>query len=378
MGVLFTGPDHHLTTELAADLSNLEITIHFKPHRPPDCRNDVLPASSLSWHDKQLAVIHKKSVVASNKPKSAAESRYSRSSNRSLINSTITSTSSSHNNNNKSDGKLSIVVVRKPNRTRADDNDQDERIESTKDILLSRDLDREEEARYDAVSIASGGFSDWSVDERSEVLNQRLSGFLDDVNPGSGNPGLKVDITETPKHVIITDKHQPPVPMLKKYYRTSSAPHVSTGRTNGYSVDSATSSFRPHSSMSVHRAYCRTPGPFAPLGTITCGPHCRLDSLLGDTVQRVRSQGPLHKSAFYHVPGRYSTSQKPYPPKRSQSRISATMLYSGSGSGSGSGARSGSAGSHPRSGKASSSKYSNCSSIVKMGKGYGDSTTVTY
>ncbi len=57
--------------------------------------------------------------------------------------------------------------------------------------------------------------------------------------------------------------------------------------------------------------------------SLTCGPHVDLLSLLGPPPSPRPSARPpeiLHLSAWYHVPGRYGTVVKPYPPKRLQKR----------------------------------------------------------
>ena len=312
--------------------------MNYKPHRPPDRRHEDLPASSMSWHEKELAIVQKKAGDA--QKVRAISSRGSRS----------WRTHSFRSNTSQSDRKLSIIVVRKdekpPEAYVENPELTDEYIQSSKEILLGENTEGSE-----VLTSARSSQSQWSVDEHSEVLDQRLSGFLDEqatqipnVRPGSGNPVTKVDIYQSPKRkVIVTDKHQPPVPMLQRYYRATSAPvtpstSVVPIQSNGYYINGRSiSSYRPHSSMSVHRSRCTTPGAFAPKATITSGPHCGLDSLLvygegGQRILRPRSSGPLHKSAWYQVPGRYPTSRKPYPPKRSQHRINPTLLSSSVGS----------------------------------------------
>lgn len=51
------------------------------------------------------------------------------------------------------------------------------------------------------------------------------------------------------------------------------------------------------------------------------GPNTTTHSLLSPDVPRQITMRLHHKSAWYHVPGRYSTTQTPYPPKRSQTRV---------------------------------------------------------
>ena len=84
-------------------------------------------------------------------------------------------------------------------------------------------------------------------------------------------------------------------------------------------------------SMDSHRSNCDIPaGPhsvhISNARTTTTGPHSSIKSLMGDPGRRDISKGIHHKSAWYHVPGRYSTINKKVPPKRSQVREEASKL----------------------------------------------------
>ena len=88
-----------------------------------------------------------------------------------------------------------------------------------------------------------------------------------------------------------------------------------------------------YSGMSIdsHRSHCDIPaGPhsvhISNARTITIGPHSSIKSLMGEPGRRDISKGVHHKSAWYHVPGRYSTQNKKVPPKRSQERGDAVRL----------------------------------------------------
>ena len=84
-----------------------------------------------------------------------------------------------------------------------------------------------------------------------------------------------------------------------------------------------------------HRARCAQPQPHdldsANTFSAINGPNASTDSLLWPPHNRAPSRAQSarasqqrqqqHTSAWYHVPGRYVTSERPYPPKRSQQRI---------------------------------------------------------
>ena len=101
-----------------------------------------------------------------------------------------------------------------------------------------------------------------------------------------------------------------------KHRRISSAPPVRSGRRE------SSRSARPGS----HRFKCRehTAHAFTTENTFSAinGPNASTESLLGPKPCPRNTDFQLqHTSAWYHVPGRYATMDKPYPPKRSQTRM---------------------------------------------------------
>ncbi|XP_053377944.1 uncharacterized protein LOC123530292 isoform X2 [Mercenaria mercenaria] len=84
-------------------------------------------------------------------------------------------------------------------------------------------------------------------------------------------------------------------------------------------------------SIASHKSNCDIPrGPhsihISNARSTTMGPHSSVNSLMGDTGPKDISHGIHHKSAWYHVPGRYGTVEKSYAPKRSQRRMEAKKL----------------------------------------------------
>lgn len=109
--------------------------------------------------------------------------------------------------------------------------------------------------------------------------------------------------------------------------RSASYSHLSARR------GSARSSASIGTSCSVrsHQFHCDIPGAHtihkSNSRSVTMGPNCSLESLLGP------AQGPRnidhdihHKSAWYHVSGRYATPNKKYPPRRSQKSPGSELL----------------------------------------------------
>lgn len=132
---------------------------------------------------------------------------------------------------------------------------------------------------------------------------------------------------------------------VEKLYRRYSSPKVeqSSSMSGGFprakqkrpmgSARSAGSGYTTYSGMSYdsHRSHCDIPaGPhsvhISNARSTTVGPHSSIKSLMGSPGRRDISKGIHHKSAWYHVPGRYSTESKKVPPKRSQIREDAFRL----------------------------------------------------
>ena len=136
--------------------------------------------------------------------------------------------------------------------------------------------------------------------------------------------------------------HETPVDKLFKRYKSPRGEQtVSVGRREmkhkrpmGSARSGASSNTMvSYSAVSVnsHKSNCDIPtGPhsvhISNARTTTMGPHSSIRSLMGDPGRRDVTKAVHHKSAWYHVPGRYSTINKKVPPKRSQSRDEAVKL----------------------------------------------------
>ena len=105
---------------------------------------------------------------------------------------------------------------------------------------------------------------------------------------------------------------------------------VGSARSMGSSLYTSASALSVASSRS-HRSSCDIPtGPhtihLSNARTTTQGPHSSLNSLMGHSGPRDISKTIHHKSAWYHVPGRYRTTEKKLPAKRSQARDEAKVI----------------------------------------------------
>lgn len=97
--------------------------------------------------------------------------------------------------------------------------------------------------------------------------------------------------------------HRPP--------RESSARSASSYATS-YRTGSSLKSYTSKKDLNPHSINIHT------TTTVTSGPNCSLGSLLKAQTPRDVSRNIHHKSAWYHVPGRYITPDRKLPPKRSQ------------------------------------------------------------
>ena len=154
-------------------------------------------------------------------------------------------------------------------------------------------------------------------------------------------------VSVTPK-TFLTDTnanirpHSAPIKMLQRYGRM--APTRALSPSNSFhkggrvkqrlnSAPSQRSHHRNHGShcstvsvdSTIHKTKCYVPGPHSidvNNAYSMRGPHSTIYSLLGSQpCPRSISSDVHHKSAWYHVPGRYSTIERPFPSKRSQTRL---------------------------------------------------------
>ena len=121
---------------------------------------------------------------------------------------------------------------------------------------------------------------------------------------------------EVPVEKRILRPQSAPYKMLQKYSTSVQSSQVSIVKHAKRHVSSAPTHVSPH------QRTCQPPKPHAihPANTrsVVNGPNTSTESLLQSHISRPTP--PQHTSAWYHVPGRYSTPTQNYPPKRSQKR----------------------------------------------------------
>lgn len=298
----------------------------FGPARLTDTRTTDRPFSKLSWREKDLANIDKRS-------KSRSASRSS--------NSILRSRSSSYKEEHgQSLSRYSSVSHLSASEKLLMDADRPR--------LLHRDyIDRKlkvsppssevhQAKRLVTVEIKVDDDVDRSEDVETREAEPQIDSFGDDIRQ---TDSLSVG-QETKRAQFAEHADSGPVKLFKRYSsagssRSSVSRHNERSLLRGNSAKSNQSShitgYSSNSRMSLRSGYSRRSvvGPHAitPGNTqsVTTGPNSTLDSLIARS-PRDMSRTIHHRSAWYHVPGRYVTSEKPFPPKRSQKTSEAREL----------------------------------------------------
>lgn len=325
------GGDHIDTRAVRHYLSQLEISLkmgkyEFGPARLTDTRTTDRPFSKLSWREKDLANIDKRS-------KSRSASRSS--------NSILRSRSSSYKEEHgQSLSRYSSVSHLSASEKLLMDADRPR--------LLHRDyIDRKlkvsppssevhQAKRLVTVEIKVDDDVDRSEDVETREAEPQIDSFGDEIRQ---TDSLSVG-QETKRAQFAEHADSGPVKLFKRYSsagssRSSVSRHNERSLLRGNSAKSNQSShitgYSSNSRMSLRSGYSRRSvvGPHAitPGNTqsVTTGPNSTLDSLIARS-PRDMSRTIHHRSAWYHVPGRYVTSEKPFPPKRSQKTSEAREL----------------------------------------------------
>lgn len=312
----------------------------FGPAKPTDTRSQERPFSSLSWREKDLKNFERKAKraylqsQAGSRPTSKEDYRsFSRGSN-------LTFLSASEKLMMESDRprllhRESIERrLQQSSTPRPLTADTSESTEPKKQVTLEIRVDglEEEEETTDKVP-------------ETRVADPQIDSFGEDLIPQPGNTFITSSKTVRTSPDTTTEERGP----SKLYKRFGSAGSDRSGSVcskhgdsklksnrNLYSARSGSSYITAVSSVSKtsiksHSSSCDIPGPhslhISNTRSVTSGPNCALTSLLGQPeTPRNISKGIHHNSAWYHVPGRYSTPDRKVPPKRSQKTKESVVL----------------------------------------------------
>ncbi|XP_046333250.2 tetratricopeptide repeat protein 41-like [Haliotis rufescens] len=342
------GGDHPDTKAAQQYLTNQEVMLrlgHFEfgPAKPTDTRTPSNPYSSLSFRDKDLSAVQKRF-----RPSTTINRL--RNGDRNCVRSVSRDDLLKHNRPLSIMGSSASVMS------------ASERIltESDRPKLLRRaSMERRFQQALDmgkTVSLSETNTSSLTSDSSIRRLTVDLSfagGGGDEEEADPRNPPIMVSDPQidsyasdmapqpqkSPKKVPVKAKvdSRPVSAPLKLFARYGSAGSVKPGMPNrthsanfsrgdglGVYTTGASSSCLTNSSLQSHRSRCSIPGPHA-INVSNCrsitGPHSSIHSLLEKPgIPRDMKRAVHHKSAWYHVKGRYSTNEEPVPSKRSQSR----------------------------------------------------------
>ncbi|XP_021370952.1 uncharacterized protein LOC110461680 isoform X2 [Mizuhopecten yessoensis] len=337
------GGDHIDTRAVRSYLSKLEVTLkmgryEFGPAKPTDVRSTERPYSNMSWREKDMINLERRA-------KSRSSSRGG---------------SSVYSNSRPNSGKNDISYSQLSRHSSLSFLSASEKLmlESERPRLLHRGtLDRrlrtsspkgthsspEENSISRKVEINLNPTQEEAEDSEkvgeTRVADPQIDSFADDIG-GMDRAMLARSVGKQVTTFDVPDSSDmAPIRLYNRYGSAGSSRSMSprqpqnskTNVRNGSAksgssfITSASrmsrttySSSRSRSVMSPHAI---TPGNTR---SITYGPNSDVSSLLGPpTTPRDIKKDYHHKSAWYHVPGRYTTYTQEYPQKRSQKTASA-------------------------------------------------------
>ncbi|XP_013385421.1 TPR repeat-containing protein DDB_G0287407 isoform X2 [Lingula anatina] len=353
------GAQHHVTKAVRKSLMDLETSLKlgkydFGPAKPTDRRSRDRPGSSLSFRDKDLMKISQRSKSESGsswRPKSGYLSTRT-----SQVDSNWPSRPQSRFTNNDLGGSCGDLISEDGYHSDGQ-NEQQSNGPLHKNLMKSRSLsmtyDRFDRDNYDAdlVSRLEHMALEPTAEEEEPTtpvgLPTHIESFAPEVESQYGITESQHSASPTTHSGALKKKANKtrsvpirPASLFEKYSaRSHAASHQAPGSHTSHTgsrsgilsrLGSAISGVTGRSFQSsmtsheVHRSRCYIPTEHSididNAFTIQ-GPHSSVKSLLGPPpAPRDISKGVHHGAAWYHVPGRYPTNEKPYPPKRSQTR----------------------------------------------------------
>lgn len=370
---IFSGGDHIETKAVRSYLNNLEASLKAAKN---DARSYERPYSSLTWRSQDLANIEKKSRIQSGKSSSYGQisrpaSQISKTGSHISrpISHTVSRPVSQIDLTCATPSQKSSMVAYLPASERI-------MLESNKPRLLHREsMNRKLKNKQEMMSSSFTSqyspemqSSEHLLEEPRRQINVEVDtgNMLDTADSGVllDSYGNEIDKTavkfQSQNHMDEpAGRDSPPQRLFKRFGSPQNAMNGELGLRSGEVTlrtsesnlivkrDSSFKHKRPagsarsigsslHTSASgislaSHRSNCDIPrGPHSlhvsNSRTTTVGPYSSVKSLLMSSGPKDISKGVHHKSAWYHVPGRYTTSDKRYPPKRSQQRFEAKQL----------------------------------------------------
>ncbi|XP_060075451.1 putative tetratricopeptide repeat protein 41 isoform X2 [Ylistrum balloti] len=333
------GGDHIDTRAVRSYLSKLEVTLkmgryEFGPAKPTDVRSVERPYSNMSWREKDIINFERRaksrsssrggsSVYSNSRPDSgkndASYSQLSRHSSLSFL----------------SASEKLMLESERPRLLQRGTLDRRLRTSSPKSTNSSPD----ESSKKVEINLTSMQEEAEDSGKETRVADPQIDSFADDIG-GMDRTTLARSVGKQVTTFDVPDSQDfVPVRLYKRYGSAGSSRSVSprqphNSKTNvrsgsaksgsSYITSASRMSRTTHSSMrsrSVMSPHAITPGNTR---SITYGPNSDVSSLLGPpSTPRDIKKEYHHRSAWYHVPGRYTTYTQEYPSKRSQKTLAA-------------------------------------------------------
>ncbi|XP_069142583.1 tetratricopeptide repeat protein 41-like isoform X1 [Argopecten irradians] len=338
------GGDHIDTRAVRSYLSKLEVTLkmgryEFGPAKPTDVRSVERPYSNMSWREKDIINFERR--AKSRSLSKGGSSTYSNSRPDSGKNDMSYSQMSRHSSLSfLSASEKLMLESERPRLLHRGTVDRRLRTSSPKSTNSSPDenvrkveinLNPTQEEEEDSGKVLA-----------TRIADQQIDSFADDIG-GMDRATLARSVGKQVTTFDVPDSpDMAPVRLYNRYGSAGSSRSLSprqpqNSKTNvrsgsaksgsSYITSASRMSRTTHSSMrsrSVMSPHAITPGNTR---SITYGPNSDVSSLLGPpTTPREIKKEYHHRSAWYHVPGRYTTYTQEYPPKRSQKTVTAQAI----------------------------------------------------
>ncbi|XP_019634220.1 PREDICTED: uncharacterized protein LOC109477408 [Branchiostoma belcheri] len=282
------GPEHPITRAVRNTLRDVESQIStglydFSTKKQPDARSRNRPYSSMSWHEQDIILFEQKQQGKKNR----RQEQYGGSRRPSSIPSGVWRSQSVVSCPNGRDTAMSRATREIP------------RVHSAGSERHRADVPQQgfhrEEAPWREFSESPPRETQWEETVGQEDFKGDPSLFREG-SMSINYFNTKSSVSEFQSRMTVVSRNT----NMSRLSRSSHVSHKSSCHIpSAHSVDES-------NVKSVH------------------GPHSTLQTLLDEPPkprENVKKSGVQHKSAWYHIPGRYSTNKEPLPRKRSQKRV---------------------------------------------------------
>lgn len=321
----FVGGDHIDTVSVRNYLKTLEVTLkmgkyEFGPAKETDIRTLERPYSNMTWRDNDLKNMDRRSKLRTlSRMRSRGSSRPISKDEHQSQRTTSRMSSASHYTASE---KLMIETERPARLLHRESVER--RLKFGKELVNGFTGNADYVKNVIIENKENGEDRDMMAQspELMGIQENIIDGFGEDIARSEEGPSQK-------RTQFISEGHESgPVKLFKRFgsaessrsskQNTSRPPRESSAKSgSSYGTSYHTgSSLRSYTSKKELNPHAINMGNAT---SVTSGPNCSLSSLLGTSKSpRDLTRSIHHRSAWYHVPGRYKISESKPPPKRSQ------------------------------------------------------------